>query len=113
MEEKIKTMRDLLKIYPELKEPANKRPKPKGKQANRMRHNFCDFAQKYGFVISPAGYDYYIESFLMFNCCPCDPDRKNCPCSEAIEEVTQKGHCLCRLFWRSYEDYKKETFKEV
>jgi len=66
---------------------------------------YCEFAQKYKFVIHPKGFDYYLESYLQAGRCPCDPDRKNCPCDEAVEEVTKKGHCLCRLFWRSYKDF--------
>jgi len=105
----IKKNRDLFKLHPELKKSSKK---PEGKEASRKKREFCDFAQEHGFVINPAGYDYYIKSFLMFNHCPCDSNRKNCPCPESIQEVTQKGYCLCRLFWRSYEDFKNTMFFE-
>lgn len=66
---------------------------------------YCAFAQEYKFVIHPKGFDYYLKAYLEAGHCPCDSTRKNCPCSEAVEEVKNKGHCLCRLFWRSYQDF--------
>ena len=72
---------------------------------------FCEFARVYKFVISPKGYDYYLKNFLEAGCCPCDPKRKSCPCKEAVLEVIQNGHCLCRLFWRSYQDFVIIMFK--
>jgi len=66
---------------------------------------FLAFAQEYKFVIHPKGFDYYLESYLQAGHCPCDAERKNCPCGKAAREVVQNGHCLCRLFWRSYQDF--------
>ena len=31
-------------------------------------------------------------------CCPCDPSRGLCPCSEHAKEVAEMGHCHCNLF---------------
>lgn len=63
------------------------------------------FAQMHGFVLDPDGYAYRLRGYLMFNHCPCAPDRKSCPCDQAVDEVTRQGHCKCQLFWRSYGDY--------
>ena len=69
----------------------------------------CDFAHEHGMVIHPKGYGYYIDSFLMFQHCPCDAIRKKCPCDESIDEVAQNGHCLCRLLWRDYAVFKEKA----
>jgi len=73
-----------------------------------MRRALCDFARDNGFVIHPKGYDYYIESYTMFNHCPCDKTRQSCPCPEAVIEVPRDGHCLCRLFWESYNTFQEQ-----
>ena len=86
-----------------------KRPKPISRtQAIKL----IKFAQEHNFVINPAGYAYYAQSFGMFGCCPCDASRKECPCEQAITEVPEKGKCLCHLFWRDYKTYLEESFKE-
>lgn len=64
-------------------------------------------------AINPTGCGYYVESFNMFNACPCDRTRKVCPCPESIEEVQKDGHCLCRLFWRDLETFKQLMMKEA
>ncbi len=66
------------------------------------------FALEHGFVVTPAGIQYWIDSYNMFNYCPCDPARKTCPCPEAIDEVKKKGKCLCHLFWRDYTAYLEQ-----
>jgi len=49
-----------------------KRPKPISRtQAIKL----IKFAQEHNFVINPAGYAYYAQSFGMFGCCPCDSSR--------------------------------------
>ena len=81
----------------------------KGTAANKMRVRILDFARDNGLVIRPSmGYDYYIESFLMFGCCPCDEDRKQCPCPESLEDIKRDGHCLCTLFWRDHDTFKEK-----
>lgn len=91
-----------------------KTPKPDPKATQAMRRELCDFAQTHNLVIHPGkGYDYSIESYFMFNRCPCDPARKNCPCPESISEVETTGHCLCRLFWKSNEEFKQQMIGEV
>ena len=102
---KKKTREEILKEFPMLvKLGENERKNIPGKTVtSNKRREICDFARDHHLVIHPGGgYDYYIESFFMFNCCPCDQSRKNCPCEEAVQEVARDGHCKCRLFWRSY-----------
>jgi len=91
--------------------------KPKAKvpiaRANKKRRELLDFAQEHGFTINPAvGYDYYVDGYFMFNHCPCDPTRKECPCSQAREEVETNGHCLCHLFWKDPRAFKENKLKE-
>ena len=92
-----------------VKELKKKRPsklsKPNSKVVAAMGQKLCAFADEHKLVIHPGGYRYYIESYNMFNCCPCDKARKCCPCPESPEEVARLGHCKCRLFWRSYQDF--------
>ena len=108
------TQKEILKAYPDLRVgKSNNSSSTKEKEsAKKKRQELCDFARDHGFVIHPGrGYNYYIESFLMFDCCPCDPNRKSCPCNEAINEVTKIGHCICRLFWRDLDTYKSIMIK--
>ena len=72
---------------------------------------YCEFAQEHKFVIHPGGFEYFLRNYLEVGCCPCDTKRKSCPCDEAVEEVTTNGHCLCHLFWRSYQDFVTLKFK--
>ena len=103
------TKKQILRDYPGLALT----PRPKPKVGNAMRRRVCDFAQDHELVIHPGrGYEYYIESFNMFGCCPCDETRKSCPCPEAINDVASKGHCLCHLFWRDLETFKQAVIKE-
>lgn len=81
------------------------------KQKYELRARILDFAQKHGFVINATGYDYYVEGFLQFNHCPCDSERKACPCTEAVQEIEDKGHCLCHLFWRDYKTFKADRIE--
>jgi len=78
----------------------------------KTARQLIEFAQKHHFVITPVGYGYYVTSFNKFNCCPCAPERKACPCEEAEDEIATLGHCKCQLFWISYETYLTEKFKE-
>jgi hypothetical protein len=66
-----------------------------------------EFADANKCVINPGGWAYYLEGFNEFGHCVCDKTktRVHCPCSEARQEIAEKGHCLCHLFWRDYETY--------
>lgn len=89
-------------------------PQPDKKTLQAKRREICDFARDNNMVIHPGrGYDYSIESFFMFACCPCAPARKHCPCPESIKEVEVTGHCLCRLYWKSLDIFKEEMIKEI
>lgn len=76
-------------------------PESPGDQAAKL----VRFAIDHGFVITPVGYKYYVDSFNMFAACPCDRSRKACPCDEAVREIQDEGHCRCQLFWRDYETF--------
>ena len=82
--------------------------KPKKLKFDRgVARAICDFAHEHGMVMNPAGYGYYINVVLVSKSCPCDPERKHCPCPESIEEVARDGHCQCRLLWRDYTEFSK------
>ncbi|MCK9600849.1 MAG: hypothetical protein M0R06_17540 [Sphaerochaeta sp.] len=66
-----------------------------------------DFARDNNLVITPAGYDYFVDNYLEFGHCVCDKTRPVCPCPQALEDVKEIGHCKCRLFFRDYDTFKK------
>lgn len=87
--------------------------KVKPTQAARLHtRRLIEFAQNHGFVITPVGYGYCVDSFNKFHCCPCAPARKDCPCEEAEGEILTLGKCKCQLFWEDYDTYLAEKFKE-
>jgi len=109
-----KTQKQILEEFPGLKDMGVKSRASDKAKANRKRREICDFARDHNLVIHPGkGYDYYIESYFMFNCCPCDKTRHDCPCNEAVEEIARDGYCKCRLFWRSHDDFKEKMLKEA
>ena len=82
--------------------------KPKKKDSLstfKMKVRLLDWAQKHNLVICPYGYGQHIENFLEFRACVCDLSRPDCPCPQSLDEIKETGHCLCRLFWRSYKDF--------
>ena len=106
---KAKKLDAFLHQHPEFKELtlANESRPTKKKDYNPKRREILDFARDHNLLIHPgAGYDYYIEGFFKFGFCPCDKNRPNCPCPESVTECKEKGHCKCRLYWRSYDDFK-------
>ena len=103
------TEAEILKKFPGLsvgRQVAKGKLRTRGAQL--MRRELCGFAQEHKLIINPNGYEYYIESFLMFNCCPCDKRRLHCPCPESIADIEKRGHCLCKLFWRDYNTYREQ-----
>lgn len=40
--------------------------------------------------------------------CPCKPERKRCPCGQALKEIDKMGHCLCWEFFSPGFDYYKD-----
>jgi hypothetical protein len=82
-------------------------------QAGRAQQaRLLTFARDNNFIITPVGYQYYVDSFNQFHACPCDISRKDCPCEQACGEILTKGSCLCKLFWRDYGTYMDTIFKE-
>ena len=66
-----------------------------------------EFAIANSCVISPLGYEDFLEGFNEFGHCVCDrtKTRVHCPCTEAPREITEKGKCLCGLYYRDYPTY--------
>ena len=88
--------------------PRSKQPKLAPIALNPVRAKILDWARDHNLVIHPAtGYEYYVDGFATFHACPCDQHRKECPCPESIEECAKMGHCLCHLFWRDIDTFKK------
>ncbi len=73
-----------------------------------IRRAILDFAQKYGLVINPAGYERFVSNYYDFGFCVCDPTRKNCPCPESVKECENFGHCKCSLYWRDYKTFLEQ-----
>ena len=74
---------------------------------NNKRWQMLDFARDNNLVIHPGkGYDYYIDSYFMFDHCPCDATRLNCPCPESVGECKEIGWCKCKLYWRDHDTFK-------
>lgn len=70
------------------------------------------FIQKHDLYVHPrrlskGGLPYMANLFLSVRHCPCKPDRKKCPCKEALQEIKTKGFCECRLFCT------KEVYEQV
>lgn len=106
---KKKSYDEILKEYPGLAPVKSKTEVAREMPRQRaQRRAIVKFAERHGFTINPAaGYDYYVESFLMFGYCPCDKTRKACPCEQAVSDVQATGHCLCRLFWADYKTFRE------
>jgi len=81
-----------------------------GTKEHRVR--ILKYVRENDYIITPIGWQTYIDSVSKFECCPCDNDRKLCPCLEAENEIKDNGHCLCGLIWRSYATYQAKNFKE-
>lgn len=105
----IKTGTELLNAMATAPKKKNGRYKPSREQQKAV----IEFAVANNCVIHPLGMEYYVEGFNEAGHCVCDKNRPTCPCPEAPQEVKEKGHCLCQLFWRSYPDYIKEKRLEV
>ena len=74
---------------------------------NNLRRLIIRWAKENNFVISPAkGMELYVQNIMNFGYCPCDKTRPTCPCPESVDEVQRKGHCLCRLYWKSLDVFE-------
>ena len=76
-----------------------------------QEERLVQFAIDHGFIITPVGWKNHLAQYDKLGRCPCSPDRPDCPCKEAAEETKRRGHCLCSLFYSSYEDYIEICFR--
>jgi ferredoxin-thioredoxin reductase catalytic subunit len=84
--------------------------KPTRAEMNQKRLDIIHFAQDFNLVINPAkGMELQVEYFFRFGFCPCDSTRQrtSCPCDQALDDIKKTGHCLCKLFWKDMETFKK------
>lgn len=78
----------------------------KTKKENNKRRQIIDWATEHNLVINPSkGMEVYVQNILTFGYCPCDSNRPDCPCPESISDVAEKGHCLCRLYWKDLDTF--------
>ena len=40
----------------------------------------------------------WAEIVVRMKGCPCEPERLNCPCADALDDIEQEGTCRCNLF---------------
>ena len=77
------------------------------KPTKEQMRTVLEFAINNHCVVNPMGWNSALEDFNEFKHCVCDPARPTCPCSQAPQEIAEKGHCKCHLFWKGYETYIK------
>lgn len=70
------------------------------------------FAKEHGYIITPLGWGKHILQYEKLKHCPCDYERPECPCQEAIQEISDKGHCKCSLFWQNYDRYLEACYPD-
>lgn len=104
---KAKNLRDAKALIGKPKISVKKKKIPRG-----LEYGIIAFARDHNFILHPLGLTYYAESYMEFSCCVCDPTRKECPCTESIDEVNTVGHCKCRLYWRDLDTYIKIQMRE-
>jgi len=62
------------------------------------------FAKTNNFTINPLlGMEYFAKNYIKYGECACAPERKHCPCPEAIQEVNEKGKCKCGLYFKGLD----------
>jgi ferredoxin-thioredoxin reductase catalytic subunit len=79
----------------------------KYKPTKEQEQAVLEFAIKNKCVVNPQGWNSALEDFNEFRHCVCDATRPTCPCEQAPQEIAEKGHCKCHLFWKDYEVYMK------
>jgi len=84
--------------------------KPTRLEKNIVRLAILDFADEHKLLIDPSrGMEHQVDNYFRFGHCPCDPtaSRTRCPCMYALIDVKETGHCLCRLYWKDLETFRK------
>jgi len=82
-------------------------------EAKSKRKEIIDFAIKHSLTIEPLiGCNYYVDNILLLGTCACVPERKKCPCDEALDDIKRLGHCRCRLYYKDLEAFVKRRDKE-
>ena len=87
------------------KQLGHKATEKKYKPTKEQMQSVLEFAIKNQCVVNPMGWNSALENFNEFKSCVCDPSRHSCPCEQAPQEIKEKGHCKCNLFFRDYETY--------
>lgn len=80
------------------------------KRKNQHEIELLKFAKEHEWIITPLGWSKHTLVFNKHGHCPCDSERPNCPCPEAITEVHETGHCKCSLYWRNYDTYLSQCY---
>jgi len=72
-----------------------------------IQYNLKDFATQHSLKIHPKRtFARWADIVSALNSCPCNSDRKNCPCAEALDELKTQGYCDCKFFFTK-EKYNK------
>lgn len=79
----------------------------KYKPTKEQEERVLEFAIINKCVVTPLGWHFALEAYNEFGHCVCDPQRPHCPCEQAPQEIAEKGHCRCSLFWKDYPTYMK------
>lgn len=72
----------------------------------QIYQNLKEFKEKHGYLLHPKcgegkmSLEAWAKLIASIQCCPCDPDRPNCPCDKAEDEIKKQGFCKCRMFYR-------------
>jgi len=62
------------------------------------------FEKKHNLIHNQANkrnFHNWAELLVSIGHCPCRPERSECPCKEALTEITEIGHCACVQFFRN------------
>lgn len=79
--------------------------------SKRVGKRIVQFAMEHNLTINPTiGYAYFAQSLILLGNCACVPERKKCPCDEALEDIEKLGHCRCALLYKSLEVFRDQYF---
>jgi len=81
-----------------MKKDFSERP-PFTKSAAEVAADITELARLHGLHIQPGKTpESWAEVVVKVRGCPCEPERLNCPCEEALKDIEQEGTCRCNLF---------------